>query len=152
MFRRSVLTIAMAVTVAMTVVATAAEVTFVLKSGERHSGTLVYHRDANINLRSGGNERSFPQSDIALIQFVGGDPSREEVARLPEGGDPPELDRNTVVLRNGDMIRGKVYIFNEKRRRVRHRATAAGPLTWVTSRGSTCPRRRPGTSSRAPAR
>jgi hypothetical protein len=113
MFRRSVLTIAVAVTAAMSVLATAAEVTFVLKSGERHSGTLVYHRDANINLRSGGNERSFPQSDIAVIQFVGGDPSREEVARLPEGGDPPELDRNTVVLRNGDMIRGKVYIFNE---------------------------------------
>ena len=113
MFRRSVLTIAVAATAAMSVLATAAEVTFVLKSGERHSGTLVYHRDANINLRSGGNERSFPQSDIALIQFVGGDPSREEVARLPEGGDPPELDRNTVVLRNGDMIRGKVYIFNE---------------------------------------
>ncbi|HEX5217184.1 MAG TPA: hypothetical protein VFV98_17090 [Vicinamibacterales bacterium] len=103
----------MAMTAAMGMVATAAEVTFVLKNGERHSGTLVYHRDANINLRSGGNERSFPQSDIALIQFVGGDPSREEVARLPEGGDPPELDRNTVVLRNGDMIRGKVYIFNE---------------------------------------
>lgn len=105
--------IAVAMTAALGVVATAAEVTFVLKNGERHSGTLVYHRDANINLRTGGNERSFPQSDIALIQFVGGDPSRDEIARLPEGGDPPELDRNTVVLRNGDMVRGKVYIFNQ---------------------------------------
>ena len=97
MLRRKLLMIAVAVTAAMGVVATAAEVTFVLKSGERHSGTLVYHRDANISLRSGGNERSFPQSDIALIQFVGGNPSREEIARLPEGGDPPELDRNTVI-------------------------------------------------------
>jgi hypothetical protein len=113
MLRRKLLMIAVAVTAAMGVVATAAEVTFVLKSGERHSGTLVYHRDANVSLRSGGNERSFPQSDIAVIQFVGGNPSREEIARLPEGGDPPELDRNTVVLRNGDMIRGKVYTFNE---------------------------------------
>lgn len=113
MLRRKLPMIAGAIALAMSVVASAAEVTFVLKNGERHSGTLVYHRDANISLRSGGNERSFPQTDIALIQFVGGDPSREEVARLPEGGDPPELDRNTVVLRNGDMVRGKVYMFNE---------------------------------------
>jgi hypothetical protein len=109
MMRRIPLVAALAVGAVAVLAASAADVTLVLKSGERHAGALVYHRDANIAVVEGGQEKSFPQSDVALIAYVPGDPSTDELSKLPAGDNPPELDRNTVVTRSGEMIRGKVY-------------------------------------------
>ena len=91
------------------------EVTFVMKNGQRLSGTFVYHHTDHYNLIINGKENSYPSDDIAMIAFVPGDPSAAEIDKLPNVNDPPELDRHTMVLRNGTMIRGKIYDFVEDR-------------------------------------
>jgi PA-IL-like protein len=90
----------------------AADVTFVLNSGERQSGQLVYHTGTNIGLIQNGNERTFPVSDVAVILYNDGDPSNNELDQLPTSDNPPELERHTLVLRNGRVLHGKVYHWN----------------------------------------
>ena len=89
-------------------------VTFLMKNGERQSGTLVYHNDANFNLMVNGQEKAYPVSDIALVDFSGGgQPSTQELSQLPTSNDPPELQRHMVVLRDGTTVRGKLYTIKE---------------------------------------
>jgi hypothetical protein len=95
--------------VAMVGLAAAADVTFVLNSGERQSGTLVYHTGTNIGLIQNGRERTFPVRDVAAILYTAGEPSNEEVSQLPTSDNPPELERHTLVLRSGRVLHGKVY-------------------------------------------
>jgi len=90
-------------------VAAAAEVTYVMKNGDRHSGTLVYHRDLNLGLVVNGREQTYPISEIAAIIYNGGNPSDNELSQLPTSDNPPELERHMLVLRDGRVIHGKVY-------------------------------------------
>src|SRR5207237_8492169 len=92
-----------------TVVLGAQNATFVMKNGERISGTLSYKGGNNFDLNVNGQPRSFPQSDIALIAFVPGDPATAELNQLPQSDNPTELQRNLVVKRDGSIVRGKVY-------------------------------------------
>lgn len=94
---------------AMVSLAAAADVTFVLNSGERQSGQLVYHKDLNIGLIQNGNERSFPVSQVAAILYNDGDPTARELSQLPTSDNPPELERHMLVLRSGRILHGKVY-------------------------------------------
>lgn len=87
----------------------APQATIILRNGERHTGTLVYHRDANINLVISGQERSWPQSEVAVIDFAGGTPSADELGKLSTSDNPSELERNLVVLRSGGSVTGKLY-------------------------------------------
>ena len=112
MVPRIVAATAAMVFVAMVGLAAAADVTFVLNSGERQSGQLVYHTGTNISLIQNGNERSFPVSDIAVIIYNDGDPTQRELDELPTSGNPPELERHTLVLRGGRILHGKVYHWN----------------------------------------
>src|SRR3954471_17980269 len=84
--------------------AAAADVTFVLNSGERQSGQLVYHTGTNIGLVQNGNERTFAVSDVAVIIYNEGDPGPSELDQLPTSNDPPELERHTLVLRGGRVL------------------------------------------------
>jgi hypothetical protein len=93
----------------MVSVAAAAQVTYVLNNGERHTGQLVYHKDLNLGLVENGSERSFPISQVAAIIYNDGDPSPNELRQLPTSDNPPELERHTLVLRNGQVLHGKVY-------------------------------------------
>jgi PA-IL-like protein. len=93
-------------------VATAADVTFVLTSGERQSGQLVYHTGTNISLIQNGRERSFPVSEVAAIIYNDGDPNQNEIGQLPTSDNPPELERHTLVMRDGRVLHGKVYHWN----------------------------------------
>jgi len=97
---------------AMVSLAAAADVTFVLNSGERQSGQLVYHTGTNIGLIQNGNERTFAVSDVAVILYNDGDPTANELDQLPTSDNPPELERHTLVLRNGRVLHGKVYHWN----------------------------------------
>jgi hypothetical protein len=97
---------------AMAGVASAAEVTFVLTTGERQTGTLVYHRGTNISLMRDGRERSYPLRDVAVIIYNDGDPAASELDQLPTSDNPPELERHMLVLRNGRVLKGKVYHWN----------------------------------------
>jgi len=90
-----------------------ADVTFVMKNGERISGTFSYNHTDHYQLIVGGRERSYPSDDIAMIAFTPGDPSAREISMLPQSDNPPELERHSLVLRNGDMVRGKIYDFRD---------------------------------------
>jgi hypothetical protein len=86
----------------------ATQATLILNSGERHTGTLVYHKDANFAVLENGQERSFPQSQVAVIDFAGGTPSADELSKLPTNTSA-ELERNAVILRSGSVVVGKLY-------------------------------------------
>ena len=105
---------AFGVAAAATVVA-ATDVTFVMKNGQRMSGAFVYHHDANYNLIINGQERVIPSDDIALIEFVPGDPPAGEIAALSTDGNPPEHDRHMLAFRDGRTLRGKIYDFQGDR-------------------------------------
>lgn len=90
------------------------QVTLLMKNGERNSGTLVYHNDANFNLQANGQEKAYPVSEIALVDFSGGgQPSTQELNQLSTSNDPPELQRHMVVLNDGTTVRGKLYTIKE---------------------------------------
>jgi hypothetical protein len=99
----------------VTLAAASTDVTFVMKSGERVAGTFSYNHTDHYQLIVNGRQRDWPSSDIALIEFSGGDPTSDEVNRLPASADPPELERHTLVLKSGEMIRGKIWDFQGDR-------------------------------------
>jgi hypothetical protein len=87
-----------------------AEVTFVLTNGDRVSGTLIYRHTTDFTVSRDGREQTFPSDNIALIQFVPGNPSMRELEQLPDiDHNPNELERHVFVFRNGTMMRGKLH-------------------------------------------
>jgi hypothetical protein len=91
-------------------VASAAEVTFVMNNGDRHTGQLVYEPGKNVlGVLVNGQRRMYPVPDIAVILYAPGDPSKDELNQLPTSGNPPELERHTLVMRDGRILKGKVY-------------------------------------------
>jgi hypothetical protein len=82
--------------------------TFILTDGERISGTVVFHTDTRENLIDGslnvglgeGKEQNFHIEQVAVIDFIGGTPSRAELAGLPDSG-------HALVLRNGTTRLGQ---------------------------------------------
>jgi hypothetical protein len=90
-------------------VASAAEVTFVMTNGDRHTGQLFYDTGTNVGVVANGQKRMYPVHDIAVILYAAGDPSRDELMQLPTSGNPPELERHTLVMRDGRLLKGKVY-------------------------------------------
>jgi len=87
--------------------------TLVMKNGDRHSGTLVYHNDNNFNLIENGQEKPYPVDQIAVVDLGGGTPSSGELNQLPTSADPPELQRHMIVLKDGTAIKGKLYTIKE---------------------------------------
>jgi PA-IL-like protein len=81
--------------------------TFILTSGERQSGTIVHHGGENNNLidnqynlgLDNGQEKSFPASQVAVIDFAGGQPSAGELQQVPASGQ-------FLALRNGQSQPG----------------------------------------------
>lgn len=92
--------------------------TFVLTNGERVSGALTYRGGNDFILHVNGQKRSFPQSGIAIVEFAPGTPTAAELNQLPSSDNPSELERNVVVLKDGTVIRGKLYKFSEDGRTV----------------------------------
>ena len=89
------------------------QVTLVMKNGDRHSGTLVYHNDANFNLIQNGQERAFPVEQMAMVDFGSGDPTASELNQLSASRDPAELQRHMIVLSDGTALKGKLYTIKE---------------------------------------
>ena len=86
----------------------AADATVVLRNGERHHGRLSYNHDDSIELSINGQERSFPWSDVVVLNFSG-DPVREDIAALHSSSNPPDLERHLLVTRAGERVRGKFH-------------------------------------------
>ena len=91
------------------VVFAAQSATFVLKSGERVSGLLGYNGGYDVTLSINGQDRPFPWGDIAIIALVSGDPAAAELRQVPENDNAPELERHLIVMRDGSVVRGKLY-------------------------------------------
>jgi len=88
--------------------------TFILTDGERKSGAVVHHGGQNENLINGnlnldvgtGPELTIPMEQVAVIDFVGGQPQADELGQLPPSG-------HFVVLKNGTSQPGRfVNIIN----------------------------------------
>ena len=100
----------------MTVAATAQQsntnkqVTLVMKSGQRHTGTLVYNNDGNFNLIDNGQDRRYPIEEVAVVDFAGGEPTAAELTQLPQtDGSASDLERHMLTLRDGTVVRGRMY-------------------------------------------
>lgn len=81
--------------------------TFILADGQHVSGDVVHHGgndanliDNNLNLRLGsGQEQSFNEGQVAVIDFAGGQPAATELQQVPANG-------NFLVMRNGQSQPG----------------------------------------------
>lgn len=81
--------------------------TFILTNGQRESGTVVHHGGNDYNLidsqfnlaMDNGQERSFPESQVAVIDFAGGQPPATELQQIPSSGQ-------FIVLRSGQSQDG----------------------------------------------
>jgi hypothetical protein len=80
--------------------------TFVLRNGDRVSGELSYKGGTSYTL----NGKDYPSRDIAIIEFVPGEPSAAELNQIPTvDNNPSEHERHVFVTRNGEVIFGKIY-------------------------------------------
>jgi PA-IL-like protein len=105
--------IAVGALLAAALVSARAEVTFVLRDGQRQSGQLT-HRvgTGDLGVTVDGRERMFQFEDIAMIQFMPGDPPKAELEKLPTADNPPERERHMLVLRSGETMHGKYHGFD----------------------------------------
>jgi hypothetical protein len=105
MFRRIIST-GVLIACAAAYLAAAERATFILTTGERKSGPVVFHTPARENLINGmlnlgvdsGQEMTFPVDQVAVIDFVGGEPPASELQALGSG--------HTMALRNGGVEHG----------------------------------------------
>src|SRR5262245_65763150 len=90
------------------VLAASERATFILTNGERKSGQVVFHGDQRENLingylnlgnDTGGPEFTYPIGQVAVIDFVGGQPSATELSQLPGSGQ-------FLALKNGQAQPG----------------------------------------------
>jgi hypothetical protein len=107
MFRRLISAAALVACAGIYAFAATERATFILTSGERKSGPVVFHGSQNENLINGylnlgvdgGKDMTFPMDQVAVIDFVGGTPPVTELAQL--------ATRHTLVLRNGAAQGGR---------------------------------------------
>jgi hypothetical protein len=95
-----VLTAASAVMIA----AAAERATFVLTNGQHVSGELTYKGGTVYTL----DGKDYPSDDVAVIDFVGGEPPASELQQLP-ASVTQEHERDMFVMRDGNVVKGKLY-------------------------------------------
>lgn len=80
--------------------------TFVLRDGTRVSGELSYKSGSAYTL----NGKDYPSDQIALIEFMPGEPSAAELQQIPAvDNNPTEHERHVFVTRSGALMLGKIY-------------------------------------------
>lgn len=120
MVRRVIATVAIVACAGMYALAAAERATYILTSGERKSGTVVFHGGQNENLINGdlnlgqdnARDLTFRMDQVAVIDFVGGRPAADEMSKIPASG-------HFLVLRDGtsqpgtfvNMINGDTLIW-----------------------------------------
>jgi hypothetical protein len=109
MMRRLICCVAIVASSGVAMLIAQERATFILTTGERKAGTLVFHGGnrenmiaGNLNLGIGNNqEESYRGDQVAVISFVGGRPSNAELEGLPN-------DRShRLVMRNGAVESGE---------------------------------------------
>ena len=107
MVRRIISTVALVACAGMYALAASERATFILTNGERKSGTIVFHGGNNENLIAGdlnlgqdnAKDLTFHMDQVAVIDFVGGRPAREEISGVPASG-------HFLVMRDGNSQPG----------------------------------------------
>jgi hypothetical protein len=102
MFRRTILTLAVAALTLTGVAAAQENATFVMRSGDRVAGQLMDLGGVGFTVRINGQERQIPANDIAAIDFTGGPPTVADWAKLRD-------ERHVIVLRSGQAVSGQLY-------------------------------------------
>lgn len=75
--------------------------TLVMKSGERVGGELVDQGATGFVMRVNGQSRRIAANDVAVVEFTGGAPQADVLAKLRNG-------QQIVVLRNGQVVEGRL--------------------------------------------
>lgn len=103
MFRKTVTAIGIALFSLATALPIAAQetATLALRNGERPSGELIDMGAGGFILRINGQDRQFPTSEVAAVEFVVGPLPAVAQARI-NAGQP------VVLLRNGQVIEGRL--------------------------------------------
>jgi hypothetical protein len=118
MLRRVISTVALVSCAGIYALAANERATFILSTGERKGGTIVFHGGQNENLINGdlnlgqdnARDLSFPIGQVAVIDFVGGRPAADEMSKVPASGHYLVLRDNTsqpgtfVNMVNGDTL------------------------------------------------
>jgi hypothetical protein len=120
MLRRVISTVALVSCAGIYALAANERATFILTTGERKGGTIVFHGGQNENLINGdlnlgqdnARDLSFPIGQVAVIDFVGGRPQADEMSKVPASG-------HYLVLRDGtaqpgtfvNMVNGDTLIW-----------------------------------------
>jgi len=120
MFRRVVSTVALVACAGIYAFAATERATFILTTGERKSGTVVFHGGQNENLINGdlnlgqdnARDLTYRMDQVAVIDFVGGRPAPDEMSKVPPSG-------HYLVLRDGtsqpgtfvNMINGDTLVW-----------------------------------------
>jgi len=107
MFRRILATTVLTACAAIALVG-AERATFVLRNGDRVSGELTYKGGTVYTL----DGKDYPSDDVVVIQFAGGDPPLSELQQLPTSSQTAEHERDLFVMRDGSIVRGKLYHFS----------------------------------------
>jgi hypothetical protein len=115
--RRFSLAAVLALAVAVAVVYAAPQVTVVLTNGQEFTGTLLAQTNgSNISLLgSNGQQMSWPQRSVAVIEFTPGQPSSAELQQISSlPGNQTVLSRvlsvsnAAAVLQDGQIISGRL--------------------------------------------
>jgi hypothetical protein len=118
MGKRVISTVALVACAGLYALAATERATFILTTGERKSGTVVFHGGQNENLINGdlnlgqdnAKDMSFRMDQVAVIDFVGGRPANEEIANVPNSGhylvtrDGNGQGGTFVNMLNGDTL------------------------------------------------
>ena len=107
MLRRVISTVALVSCAGIYALAATERATFILTTGERKAGTVVFHGGQNENLINGdlnlgqdnAKDLSFPMAQVAVIDFVGGRPAADEMSKVPASG-------HYLVMRDGNSQPG----------------------------------------------
>ena len=103
MGKRVISTVALVACAGLYALAATERATFILTTGERKSGTVVFHGGQNENLINGdlnlgqdnAKDLSIRMDQVAVIDFVGGRPTVEEISTVPASG-------HFLVMRDGN--------------------------------------------------
>jgi hypothetical protein len=84
-----------------------ADVTMILRSGERIKGSLSDHGGVGFTMRVNGQERVIPQDQVAIVDFGGTEMTDADWAKVSAG-------THVVYLKNGMTFSGEFYDISGK--------------------------------------
>ncbi len=121
MVRRLISTVALVACAGLYVFAATERANFILTTGERKSGTVVFHGDAHENLINGylnlgtsDKDMTFPIDQVAVIDFVGGRPAQTEMSQLGAGQMLVMRDGRTQQGRFVNLVRGDTLVWENQ--------------------------------------